>query len=315
MTPIVVTNSSPAGRVSRVKAAPSGGGGGGTLLANFQASVDFGTPSLIAGTNFSAVTKNGVTLFRDGTGQIYPCDHPILKAPTYTGGQWVFRINNNAGPGANEIDFSLATSVTELFVEWYVYMATGSETPSYGGRIASGTANGTANDKVFRLYDGPGGFGPAYSFPNTTVKIGMSMKGTAANTVENAYIETQKTINVVYPPNTDPALGPVDVANIGEVSPVVRHAYGGASAYIGRWVRHQLRAKAATAANNDGIVQFWLDNDLVLSRTDLSIYAVTSGLGVMNSFRYGYLFGYRNSGVQDSRIYMDNFSFSTGGFV
>jgi hypothetical protein len=285
-------------------------GGGGTLLANFQASVDFGTPSLIVGTSFAPTTKNGVTLFRDGTGQVYPCAHPTLQAPSYAGGQWVFRINNNSGPGANEIDFSLDVSQPELFIEWYVYMATGLEVPSYGGRLASGTVDGTANDKVFRLYDGPGGFAAAYNYPTPTVKIGLSMRGTAVNTVENAYLETQDTVNVVYPPVVD-----VDIKNIGEVAPSVKFPYGGADAYIGQWVRHRVRAKAATVANNDGVVQFWLDNTLMLDRTDLNIYAVTSGLGVMNSFRYGYLYGYRNSGIQNSRLYMDDISFSTGGFV
>lgn len=281
------------------------------MLATFKASADHLDGSPTVGVNFSPVTKNGVTLSRDGTTQLWPCAHPVLQGPSYEGGAYVYRTNNNSGPGANELKFGFATPQTESFIEWWVYMPTGAESPSYGGRQATGSASPTANDKVFRLYNGTTGVeGTDYDFTNCTVKIGMSMRGTGTGSRQSVYIERQRTANVVTS-----AVAGTDFINIGEVSPQVRHEYGGADAYVGQWVRHRLRAKVASSANNDGIVQFWLNNTLVLSRTDLDIYAVNGGLGNNNSFRWGYIWGFRNSGVQDSRVYVDNLTFSSGGFV
>jgi hypothetical protein len=304
---------------ARRRFAQGGGGGGGggfdgptggTLLANFKASVDHADGNPTVGVNFATVTKNGVQLFRDGSATLWPCAHPILQGPSYDGGAYVYRINNNSGPGANELDFDLGTAFTEVFLEWWVYMPTGLESPSYGVRQYSGSANGTANDKVFRLYNGTGGFGPAYDFANTSVKYGMSMRGTTAGTVQQCYLERQRTVNV-----TAGAVAGTDFISIGEVSPQVRFDYAAADAYVGRWVRHRVQAKVATSANNDGVMKFWLDDALVLSRTDLNTYAVNGGVGNLNSFQYGYLYGYRNSGIQGSKLYIDNITFSTVGFV
>jgi hypothetical protein len=283
---------------------------GGTTLANFKASIDHVDGNPTAGVNFATVTKNGVQLFRDGSTTLWPCAQPTLNGPSYEGGAYVYRINNNSGPGANELDFDLGTNYPEIFMEWWVYMPSGTESPSYGGRQYSGTDNGTANDKVFRLYNGTGGFGPAYDLTNCTVKYGMSMRGTANSTVQRCYLERQRTANVI-----DGAAANTDFINIGEVTEAGRFDYAGADAYVGRWVRHRVQATVATSANNDGVMKFWLDDRLVLSRTNLATYAVNGGLGNLNSFRYGYLYGYRNSGIQDSKLYIDNITFSTGGFV
>jgi hypothetical protein len=278
--------------------------GGGTLLANFQASLDHTGLLPDLGTNNFNTTKNGVRAWANATIAVWPCDHPTAKGPSLLGGSHVYRINNNAGEAGGEWRFDLGADYDEVFMEYWVYFASGAESPSFGNPVRSGS-DGGGNDKVFRLYNGPGG--NASSAYDADTKYGMSMRSPSSivGEAQSLYMEIQTTLTV-DPPNAN--TGP------GEVSPTVRIPYT-APQYSGRWTRHRIRCKSATVANNDGIMQVWLGNDLVLNRTDLNTYAVLSGAGVRNSFRYGYLFGFRNSNVDNSRIYIDNVTFSTGGFL
>lgn len=62
---------------------------------------------------------------------------------------------------------------------------------------------------------------------------------------------------------------------------------------LGRWIRFVAHAKAATAADNDGVIELWEDGQKVISNTALPMYP-NGGLG--NYFRNGYLLGWANSG-------------------
>ncbi len=76
---------------------------------------------------------------------------------------------------------------------------------------------------------------------------------------------------------------------------------------IGRWVCHEMQVKNNSAGNNDGIVRFWADDQLILERTDFNLSG-NSG----ENFNEVMLDTYWNGGSpkQQSRYY-DNFVIAT----
>ena len=87
-----------------------------------------------------------------------------------------------------------------------------------------------------------------------------------------------------------------------------------AAANRGRWVQIRIRAKNATVANNDGVVQIWVDGVLTLDQHALAtgnIYGVAGPTG----YTTGYLLGWANNGFQVGQmVYLDDFTITTGGF-
>ena len=85
-------------------------------------------------------------------------------------------------------------------------------------------------------------------------------------------------------------------------------------ALLGQWVRIRIHFKTATAANNDGVAQFWINDSLVLDVPDLANYPYPSGAG--NTYTDGYLLGAANSGFQaGQKMFIGYFRVSTGGFI
>ena len=272
---------------------------GGTLIADFQASVDFGTPSLTVGSNFNVV-KNGVRLYNKGTAQVWPVAHPTAPGITYEGGSHVFRINMSSG-GANEIRFDNLPAVDDMFTEWWLYQPSGTETPFVGIVPVSGSSDGSGNDKLFRLW--------SVSYTEG-MKAGGSYWHAAPGSV--GYAGSEFTL---YQASTNKLLGMGEGgsfygSNNRQPQP---SGFMGAAAYVGRWVRVRFRCKPATGPlDNNGIIQIWLDDTLIVNRVNLPLY--TNGTHP-NSWTNGYIMGAKNSGGNGAQVYIDNVRFSTGGFV
>jgi hypothetical protein len=85
-------------------------------------------------------------------------------------------------------------------------------------------------------------------------------------------------------------------------------------AYRGRQFVERIRVKQATTANNDGVIQVWLDDVLVLDFQGLSngdIYSLTTP-----GYTTGYLRGAANNSWPAGQYeYLKYFRISTGGFV
>jgi hypothetical protein len=82
--------------------------------------------------------------------------------------------------------------------------------------------------------------------------------------------------------------------------------------YRGRWIDIRVHVKAATSANNNGVIQIWRDGAQVVNATNLPTYP--SG-GTGNYYNYGYLLGWANSGfAQATSVYIDDVTISTNGF-
>jgi hypothetical protein len=282
-------------QTSGISTRPAAFTSGAVLIAAFKASVDFGTPSTTAGSNFDT-RKNGVRLYNKGTGQVWPVAHSTAPGITYEGGSYVFRINMSSN-AANEIRFDGIPAVPELFTEWHMYQPSGAETPDVGEIPISGSTSGIGNDKFFRLWS------VSYT---TGIKVGASYWHDAINSI--GYLGTEHD-----------RFNGTSLVGMGEggsaYTPTNRQPVGGfmgASAYYGRWVRVRIHNKVATVANNDGINKIWLDDTLILNRTNLPIY--TDGVQP-NSFTNGYILGSKNSGNNGTKVYIDNVRFSTGGFA
>jgi hypothetical protein len=70
-----------------------------------------------------------------------------------------------------------------------------------------------------------------------------------------------------------------------------------------------VHVKAASSANNDGVIQIWRDGVQIVSATNLPTYP--SG-GAGNYYNFGYLLGWANAGfAQATNVYIDDVTFST----
>lgn len=101
------------------------------------------------------------------------------------------------------------------------------------------------------------------------------------------------------------------------VLPAGRHLWPNDSAWIdsrgirladrGTWLRIVIHAKYATAANNDGMYELWINGAQKMRITNGDWY-VPNQLG----FDQGYLLGWANSGfAQETKFYIDNIVFAT----
>lgn len=80
----------------------------------------------------------------------------------------------------------------------------------------------------------------------------------------------------------------------------------------GKWMRVLLHFKLASAANNDGVAQYWKTPE---SGARIQILNKTNGAWYESGspgFNNGYLLGYANAGfTQNTKLYIDNIVFST----
>jgi hypothetical protein len=205
-----------------------------------------------------------------------------------------------------ELRFDGLANLPEVYMQYYLYLPSGNESPSVGpkARIIGGL-----NDKFFRLW---GGGDDGYNFGVGNLlnpfgnKIGAStwgdgsgVNGSLGGEFEFSSTGVQTAMGEIFGDN--------DAGN-------VQHASFFTDANRGRWVQIRIRAKNASAANNDGVLQMWIDGNLVISWTTLhngNIY----GVGGPTGYTTGYILGWANNGWPAGQyVYLDDFTITTGGF-
>lgn len=190
-----------------------------------------------------------------------------------------------------ELRFGGLPNMPEVFLQFYLYMPRGTESPSLGPRVR---VLGSRNDKFFRLW----GSNDAMYGATPGNKVGASIWGDG----------TDGSVGQEYQYTPDNAVqwgmgeGPVGAPR----APLV------IDANRGRWVRIRIRCKVSGPDNRSGIIQMWADNTILLNSTRLQTYPPG---GSPNSYTHGYILGHANNGFQPGQyMYVDDVTISSSGF-
>ena len=179
----------------------------------------------------------------------------------------------------SELRYILGKNMTEVYVQWYQYFPNGTE--GLGPRWYH-RSDGPSNNKLFKLW--------ADNYSGYTVMTGISSEPLAGG---------DSTFYTDYGTNQTGGNG-----NFGKATDRV----GLTNKLRGRWVKFQYHVKTASSANNDGVLQMWVDDVLTVNNTTLNLYPLD---GVGNYFRNGYMMGWSNSGfAQTTNTYVDDVTIS-----
>jgi hypothetical protein len=210
----------------------------------------------------------------------------VITGHARTGGNKSARINQGNSKNWGELRFAGLPQLPEVFVQYYIYQPSGLELPYLGPSVLV-LVDGK-NDKFIRLWSG--------KYNNFTIKYGASTWG----------LNGVGAIGSEFGTNGVMGEGGTPFRQLN------KFPFIGKTEYLGRWVKVQVRAKVATVANNDGILQIWIDGVLATNKKHLPTYPSN---GAFNYFEAGYLMGWANSGFQEGQyIYIDDLTISTGGF-
>jgi hypothetical protein len=214
------------------------------------------------------------------------------------GGTHAARFREGDSGTWSELRFGGLANPTEVFMQFYLYLPSGSESPSVGPKAK---IIGTANDKFFRLWgNGDAGYGTR----NFSNEVGASTWGDGGGTDGKLGMEYLKSLPGE---GNQMNMGPMD--NGPPRYPLF------SDGNRGRWLQIRIRCKQATAANNDGVIQVWVDGSPVINLTTLDngdIYATGTN---MVGYTSGYILGWANNGWPAGQyVYLDDFVITTGGF-
>jgi hypothetical protein len=201
------------------------------------------------------------------------------------------RFRQGASKNWGELRFGGLPQVPEVFIQFHLYQPNGQESPFLGPRVRVPVDG--MNDKFFRLWSGP--------YNNSHIKYGASTWG--AGGVGRLGTEFMRNDGTRMQ-------GMGQGGSAFALSP--KPPFIGAEAYLGRWVSVRIRCRVSSPANNNGVIQIWLDDQLVADRQGLPSFSFD---GIGNFFESGYLLGWANSGFQAGQhMYIDDVVISTGGF-
>lgn len=275
---------------------PTGGGGVTTVFADNFESGDF------------SHTQNGVSW----TSTVYVDNSSSISH----GGTKCARFREGDSGNWSELRFGGLANLPEIYVQYYLYMPDGTEGIGPKAKII-----GTLNDKAARFW---GGGDEGYDFGNTYVdshgvaqpygnKVGGSTWGDGS--AVNGYIGAEFEYS-------DPTGGATGQWNMGETygdgvnntgSPT--HVQFIDDANRGRWLQIRWHIKQASPANNDGVIEYFLDGATVFSYTHLQNGNIYAGTNSPFGFTTGYILGAANNGWPTGQyVYLDDFSIKTGGF-
>jgi hypothetical protein len=209
---------------------------------------------------------------------------PRISTATKNSGSCSLRFTYTGGPtgddGWSEQRFKLGKRLSEIWIRWYQYFPSGSSS-TIGAKYVHRDDTGPDNNKFLRLWD--------EDYRSYRLKLGFS---TLPKSGGDSYLITE------YGTSTNP------VGSHGSDS----DPYGISSGRRGRWVKFVVHVRLATAANNDGVIEMWVDGTKTISNTSLPMYP-SSGLG--NYMRNGYIMGWANSGFSStSNTYIDDVTIS-----
>lgn len=227
---------------------------------------------------------NGFSWGGGNTGfiQIVDCSSFQRSGGSNRAVEFNFNTGNNA-----ELDFAIGNpGYTELYLRYYLYYPSGSESPSVG---PAWTRTGSGNNKFIRIGDG------ATHADDLDMRFGASTDQTGSD--EEIFLETG---------------GPTFYVSPGAV-PIGDHVDPFTASILGSWAKIEWHLKSPTTTptgwgEGNGIIQVWV-NDVL--RVD---YTVGSQSPANTKMRNGYLFGYPNGSYSaGSKVYMTDFAIGTSG--
>lgn len=281
MSPIVVTNSSPAGRIKRVKAASSGATPffeenftGGVAKTTNDGSFYWASPS------YTAVSPY--------LGQ----DRGISSERAYSGThsmKWTFGPDADPSTGQQNSAwyFTMNRNLTDVWIERQLWVSA-----NFAHRLNS---PGTNNNKFMELYrDGAGG-----GSPNNCILVEQF----SLNNVGGDQLSKTKTGATTWDSLNSLNYPFSDIAMIGPTGPLIP----------GEWNRIRTRFKPASSNSaSDGAYYFAINDTVLLNVTNAKIWnRSTSPNWATDCYvNGGYMLGACNSGYTEATtFYMDAFKF------
>lgn len=197
-------------------------------------------------------------------------------------GNYSLKFTYGGGPDGDdawsEQRYQLGENRNEVYIQWYQYFPDGTE--GLGAKWRHRQSSGPDNNKFLKLW--------ADKYRGYTVTTGIITYPGGNNGEDLCYIS--------YGTNMRGDVGTGGYPPATKIIP------------LGRWVKFQYHAKTATSANNDGVIQLWMDDELIIDQQHLDMYPIG---GVENFLRHGYIQGWSNSGFdQTTSTYIDDFQIS-----
>jgi hypothetical protein len=214
-------------------------------------------------------------------------EKPVVSADIAHSGRYSLEftfLGGGVGDDAwSEQRFRFGKLLSEVYMRWYQYFPTGTEQPSVGPKFVHRNDDGPDNNKFLKVWDD--------DYSKYKLSTGFSTNPTSTAN-GNSVIITEYG-------NNGRGVGPFGSQFDGN---------GITDARRGRWVRFDVHIKTATAANNDGVIELWVDGVKTINNTTLPMYP--DG-GVGNYLRNGYIMGWANSGFTlTSKTYIDDLAIS-----
>ena len=193
-----------------------------------------------------------------------------------------------SGDAWSEQRFKLGDNLTEIYLEWYQYFPDGTE--GLGAKWTHRFVTGPDNNKFLRVWDD--------DYVSYKIKVGHSWD--SSGDPEKEACITEHAVNASGMTKHGPSWSP---------SPFD----GADDTYLGRWIRFRSHVKTASSANNDGVIQLWVDDTLEI---DGQVHAIYPSGGVGNYFANLYFNGWANSGFASlTHTYIDDVVISSIGFI
>jgi hypothetical protein len=280
MTPIIVTNSSPSGLVSRVPVPSSVGG-----TAFFTD--DFSSGNLTK-------TENNALWNGNTNASVVSCDGiGLTRSPSGAANAVQFRYAGPAGSFAEltlTLD-SVGSGYSELFLRYYLFYPSGSEGGTVGPEFS--TPSGPIGLKQLRVFDTPTNAGRTWAFGSESYY---------------PYLTTPSRHRVLLysgGPGFYNSPGPITNVNNGYDIP------------LGEWIKHEWHFKTNTVAGSgwnvggDGILELYINNILKLQ-------TLTGTLTPNDAKARGlYILGNNNAAFTNvnTRVYLADVAVSATGMV
>lgn len=216
-------------------------------------------------------SQNGIywTPGNKGSGDQFP----VVSTDILFNGKPSLKFTFGGGPPDDdawcEQRFKIDTKLSDVWIQYYRYYPSGTELVNVGPKWVHRDAPGSDNNKVLVLWGGP--------YRGYILTAGIS-----------AWQESG--MDVFYPAYGSNQLSGAGARGLPSV-PAQKDST------LGRWVKTNIHFKCATIANNDGVMQMWEDDVLIMDNTKIPLYPKD---GIGNFFTEGYLMGWSNTGFDET---------------
>jgi hypothetical protein len=194
--------------------------------------------------------------------------------------------------GLAEKRFSIGRNLSEYWKEYWLYLPDGTEVWEGEGvesaKYQAREGDGAGNNKFFRVWAGD------YGDDN---KHGFSVWPSSVDGEPNCRgcFETSKASGAMGCLTNNPGVDPLIHETNGPITQ-------------GEWAQIRIHVKFASTntsdpAEADGVIEFWVDGVLVMSRYNQPIHGNISELGHDNFVNQGYYMGWANTGF-DEKTYV-----------